>query len=398
MIGHHCQQALRKHIIYGHCSQCDPTRPWTRNGDADVVEHLSTGRIDLILADADMKRRLTHDCQFCSQKFAQVSNLVSHLLHQHGELAEQGELYRQFLRQGFAPRGCSCIPRIKQFRATHTCVLFHQMSMIHYNGNSLFNIPLTYDDTARDRTDTHVPMRSFLLVHDALKSGDFELLQQDQHFRDTLRKTCLCCGKSVTLTGPSREHVLPHHLITQHVEPQQAIQCLVQMVIHRRMHDHLTTCDWCGVTIIPTHANNEYDEHLAQWPLFLHFVMWFLIPLTPAPHGSRSGRCSQPDQGCSGNALNGHTQKRPKRTMPWEQPSRKPWRDSDQEAAPKVMNLLRQLDPRFELPASPGHLHPVSIHGPRQSDASIVADQCSLETAEGEHQSLRQCLMLQTLL
>ena len=105
----HCQEALRKHIIHGHCQQFGPTRPWTRNGDTDIVEHLTMGRIYLILADAEMKRRLTHDCQFCSQKFAQVSNLVSHLLHQHGELAEQGELYRQFLQQRFAPRGCSCM-------------------------------------------------------------------------------------------------------------------------------------------------------------------------------------------------------------------------------------------------------------------------------------------------
>ena len=261
---HHCQEALRKHIIYGHCNQFDPTRPWTRNGDADVVEHLSMGRIDLILADAEMKRRLTHDCQFCTQQFSQVSNLVSHLLHQHGELADQGELYPQFLQHRFAPRGCSCVPRIKQFRSTHTCVLFQQMSIIHYNGNALFNIPLIYDDAARDRMDTHVRMKSFLLVHDALKTRDFELLQQDPTFKATLSQTCLCCGKPVTLTGPSQEHVLRHHLQTHHAEPQQAIQCLIQMVIHRRMHDHLSTCDWCGVTIVPTHADNEYDAHLAE--------------------------------------------------------------------------------------------------------------------------------------
>ena len=299
---HHCQEALRKHIIYGHCNQFDPTRPWTRNGDADVVEHLTMGRIDLVLANTEMKRRLTHDCQFCSQKFAQVSNLVSHLLHQHGELADQGELYRQFLQQRFAPRGCSCIPRIKQFRSTHTCVLFHQLSMIHYNGNALFNIPLTYDDAARDRMDTHVPMQSYLLVHDALKTRDFELLQQDQKFRETLRRTCLCCGKHVTLTGPSQDHVLRHHLQTQHPEPQQAIQCLLQMVIHRRMHEHLTTCDWCGTHIIPTHADNEYDAHLAECPVLLHFVTWLLIPLISVPHGSRAGGRSQPDQGRVGHA------------------------------------------------------------------------------------------------
>ena len=247
---HHCQQALRKHIIYGHCSSFDPARPWTRNGDADIVEHLAGGRIDLILASVEMKQRLTHECQFCTQKFQQVSNLVGHLLQQHSELAEAGEQYRQVLQQRFAPRGCSCSPQIKKFRSTHTCVLFHQMRMIHFNGNALFQIPLVYDDAARDRMDTHIPMQSFLLAHDALKSRDFELLHQDQHFRHTLCTTCLCCGKQVTLTGPSKEHLLSHHLKTMHAEPQQAIQCLVHMVVERKGHDHLTTCDWCGVNIV----------------------------------------------------------------------------------------------------------------------------------------------------
>ena len=390
---HRCQEALRKHIIYGHCNQFDPTRPWTRNGDADVVEHLTMGRIDLILADAEMKRRLTHDCQFCSQKFAQVSNLVSHLLHQHGELADQGELYRQFLQQRFAPRGCSCIPRIKQFRSTHTCVLFHQMSMIHYNGNALLNIPLTYDDAARDRMDTHVPMKSYLLVHDALKTRDFELLQQDQMFRETLSRTCLCCGKHVTLTGASQEHVLRHHLQTQHAEPQQAIQCLLQMVIHRRMHDHLTTCDWCGITIVPTHADNEYDAHLAECPVLLHFVTWLLIPLTPVPHGSRAGGRTQPDQRRVGHAGGLRGTKRPNTEETQEstamgptikaafarQRQRGPAQDDE-----SPMSTGAETRSRPELLAPPEHLHPLPIHGTRQSDASNASGQCSVETTERE--------------
>ena len=105
--------------------------------------------------------------------------------------------------------------------------------MIHFNGNALLHIPVVYDDAARDRMDTHVPMKSYLLMHDALKSRDFELLQQDPTFRETLSKLCLCCGKQVTLTGPAKEHVLRHHLLTMHPEPQQAIQCLIQMVVHQ---------------------------------------------------------------------------------------------------------------------------------------------------------------------
>ena len=391
---HHCQEALRQHIIYGHCNQFDPTRPWTRNGDADVVEHLTMGRINLILANTEMKRRLTHDCQCCSQKFAQVSNPVSHLLHQHGELADQGELYRQLLQQRFAPRGCSCIPRIKQFRSTHTCVLFHhQLNMIHYNGNALFNIPLTYDDAARDRMDTHVPMHSYLLVHDALKTRDFELLQQDPKFRETLSRTCLCCGKHVTLTGPSQEHVLRHHLQTQHPDPQQAIQCLMQMVIHRRMHEHLTTCDWCGTHIIPTHADNKYDAHLAECPVLLHFVTWLLIPLTTTPHGSRAGGRSQPDQRRVGNAggVRGTKRQLPEETQEntamgttiKEAFARQRQRDSAQDDE-SPMSTGAETRTRCELLASPEHLHPVSVHGTRQSDATDASGQCSVEAAKRE--------------
>ena len=386
---HHCQQALRKHIIYGHCSQFDPARPWTRNGDADVVEQLTTGRIDLILADLEMKRRLTHNCQFCSQQFSQVSNLVGHLWQQHGELAEEGELYRQVLQQRFAPRGCSCVPRIKQFRSTHTCVLFHQLSMIHYNGNALFNIPVVYDDVARERMEEHVPLRLLLLMHDALKTRDFELLQQDSKFRELLRQQCLCCGKAVTLTGPAKEHVLRHHLQTMHPEPQQAIQCLTQMVIHRKGHDHLTTCDWCGVTIVPTTPHNEYDEHLAECPVLQHFVTWLLIPLTSSSHGSRAGGHGNTDQGCAGNAGGLRGSKRPLSEETKKEPaggctikeafSRQRRRESSQDAIPDVpAGLEARAGP--ELPSSTKHLHPIHVDGEGRPDDPDTATKQQLET------------------
>ena len=369
---HHCQQALRKHIIYGHCSQFDPTRPWTRNGDADIVEQLSVGRIDLILANVEMKRRLTNDCQFCSQKFSQVSNLVGHLWQQHSELADEGERYRQVLQQRFAPRGCNCVPRIKQVRSTHTCVLFHQLSMIHFNGTALFNIPVVYDDAARERMETHVPLRLFLLMHDALKSRDFELLQQDSTFRELLRQQCLCCGKPVTLAGPAKEHVLQHHLLTMHPEPQQAILCLIQMVIHRKGHDHLTTCDWCGVTIVPTHANNEYDDHLAECPVLLHFVTWLLIPLTSPSHGHRAGGHGKrplSEEAKKESAVGNTIQ---------EAFNRQRKRGSSQDAISDV-SVGAAARERSELLASAEHLHPLHVDGEGRPDVPNPADQLKLE-------------------
>ena len=353
---HHCQQALRKHITYGRCSQFDPARPWTGNGDADIVEQLPVGRIDLILADVEMKRRLTHDCQFCTQKFSQVSNLVGHLWKQRSELAEDGEQYRQVLRQRFAPRGCSCVPRIKQFRSTHTCVPFHQLSMIHFNGNALFNIPVVYDDAAaRERMETHVPIRSFLLMHDALKTRDFELLQQDSTFRDSLSRHCLFCGKPVKLTGPAKEHVLRHHLQSMHPEPQQAIQCLIQMLIHRKGHDHLTTCDWCGVTIVPTHSNNEYDDHPSSSAF---------CDVAPHPFNSIIPWKSSED-------MPTHRQRR---------------RSSSKDAIPDVSTGAKTRE-RPELPPPTEHLRPLHVDRQGWPDAPDRADQQQLETTATESPS-----------
>ena len=358
------------------------------------LEHLAGGRVDLILADSEMKRRLTHDCQFCSQKFQQVSNLVNHLLQHHSELADAGEQYRQVLQKRFAPRGCCCMPRIKQFRSTHMCVLFHQMSMIHFNGNALLHIPLVYDDTARDRMDTHVPMKSYLLVHDALKSRDFELLQQDPHFRNVLCTQCLCCGKQVTLTGPSKEHLLRHHLITMHPEPQQAIQSLIQMVIDRKGHDHLTTCDWCGVSIVPTHANNEYDDHLAECPALLHFATWLLIPLTPLTHGNRSGGLSQPNSGCAGSIDGLRGTKRPLHEETQDSSNgikaafeRQRFRQSGArplQSADIALSIDSASRKGFEQPSSTEHIHPLPVDGSQQPDAPTSPNKCNVEAATGE--------------
>ena len=388
---HRCQQALRKHVINGHCQQFDPSRPWTRNGDQDIVEHLTSGRVDLILANAEIKRKLTHDCQFCTQKFAQAANLVGHLLQQHSELANDGELYRQVLQQRFAPRGCSCVPRIKQYRSTHTCVLFHQLSMIHFNGNALLHIPVVYDDTARDRMDTYVPMKSYLLMHDALKSRDFELLQQDPTFRETLSKVCLCCGKQVTLTGPAKEHVLRHHLLTMHPEPQQAIQCLIQMVVNRKEHDHLTTCDWCGVPIMPTHANNEYDDHLAECPVLLHFATWLLIPLLPPPHGSRSGGSANPNPGRLGgtDGLRGtkrpHDEEATNTSMGIKaafERQRNRFRSSGttENSVPALPSHPSTRE-RSELLTPAEHLHPLHVNREGRPDDPDLADQHPMEAA-----------------
>ena len=209
---HSCLESLRKHIIYGHCHQFDANRAWTRNGDEDIVEHLRLGRVDLLLADSEVRKRLNLHCQFCTQTFSQACNLISHLFHQHSDIAQEAETFQHVLQQRYAPRGCYCMPPVRVVKTTHQCVAFLQLSMMHYNGNNLLPIPLAYDTRAHDRMDTHLPLPCLNLVHDCLQTRDFALLQQDPTFRRALCDRCLCCGKKVTLTGPSQEHLLQHHL------------------------------------------------------------------------------------------------------------------------------------------------------------------------------------------
>ncbi len=107
--------------------------------------------------------------------------------------------------------------------------------------NYILTIPISYDATACDSMDNHIPVNCLNLVHECLQTRDFALLQGPA-FRMALQNRCLCCGIPVTLTGPVQEHVLWHHLKTHHAEPRQVIECLIQMVIYRKQHDHLQFC------------------------------------------------------------------------------------------------------------------------------------------------------------
>ena len=295
-----CLEGLRKHIIYGHCHQFDANRPWTRNGDEDIAEQLRLGRIDLLLTNSQVRQRLTLQCQFCAKHFTQACNLISHLFHQHGDIAAAAELFLRVLQQRYAPRGCYCIPPVRSVKTTHQCVAFLQLSMMHYNGNHLLSIPISYDARACDRMDTHIPLTCLNLVHDCLQNRGFALLQQDPTFRQALCHHWFCCGKQITITGPSQEHLLRHHLQTRHAEPRQIIECLVHMIIYRRQRDHLQYCDGCGQTIVTVDPHTEYDNHLAECPVLLHFATWLSTPFLPLTHGSSTKGHPNADAGGAG--------------------------------------------------------------------------------------------------
>lgn len=90
---YHSLEVVRKHIIYGFCKQFNPDRPWTQNGNPVMVDQLRLGRVDLLLADADMRKALTLTCQFCSKQFSQACNLINHLVVQHAEICCRGRCF-----------------------------------------------------------------------------------------------------------------------------------------------------------------------------------------------------------------------------------------------------------------------------------------------------------------
>ena len=171
---------------------------------------------------------------------------------------------------------------------------------------------------------------------------------------------------------------------------------LIQMVIHRKGHDHLTTCHWCGVTNVPTTTHNEYDDHLAECPVLLHFVTWLLIPLTSSSHGSRAGGHGISDQGCAGTAGGLRGSKRPSSEEAKKESavgstiqevfSRQRRRGSSKDAVPDV-SVGVEARAGSELPPSAEHLHPIHVDGEGRPDVPDLAAQQQLEAVATTTQS-----------
>lgn len=85
----------------------------TRNGDDDVAEQLRLGGVALLLTDGEVRKRLALQCQFGTQQFAQACNLINHLFHKHGDIAQEAEMFQHVLQQRYAPRGCYCMAPVR---------------------------------------------------------------------------------------------------------------------------------------------------------------------------------------------------------------------------------------------------------------------------------------------
>lgn len=121
---------------------------------------------------------------------------------------------------------------------------------MHYQRGDWICLPIIYTEAVRDSMITHIPINSILHVCDCLRDREFQQLLQDQGLRHAMRTSCLCCGKALTLAGPSAEHNLGYHLRTVHPEPKQAIQTLIDMVQEFHNNDSEKTCEWCLTDLI----------------------------------------------------------------------------------------------------------------------------------------------------
>ena len=146
------------------------------------------------------------------------------------------------------------------------------------------------------------------------------------------------------------------------------------------------------------HANNEYDDDLAECPVLLHFATWLLIPLTPSTHGNRSGGSTNPDAGCPGGSVGLRGTKRAydeetqnstmgiKAAFEWQRDRNRSSGSSENPVhALRIDSSTREGS---ELLAPAKHLHPLHVHREGRPDDPDPADQLPMEattaTTEGD--------------
>ena len=297
---HHCLEALRKHIIYGHCPHFNPNRPWTRCGDQDIHDHFVQGNLQAIFADEDMRRRLTLTCQFCKDSHQMVKHMSNHMYVFHGELAQNADLLCQWLKDFFVQTyGCICNPQVKKLQQNHVCLPFLQLAMLHYQRGDWLFVPLLYTEEVRNTMITHIPINAILHVCDCLRDRQFQQLFQDKRVREALRTSCL--GKSLTLEGPAHDHNLNFHLQAEHPEPKQAINTLIDMLQEFHSNDREKQCEWCMQDLTTPTTDGDVSSHISECGVVRNFVTWLCSPLLA--HGSRKARSTYRSSGADGTGL-----------------------------------------------------------------------------------------------
>lgn len=172
--------------------------------------------------------------------------MANHMYVHHGELAQNAEMLCQWLKDTFIPTyGCVCNPSVKKLQQAHVCLPFLQLAMMHYQRGDWIFLPIIYKEELRDSMITHVPINTTWYVCDCLRDREFQQLFNDRKIRQALRTSCFCCGKQLTIGGPSVERNLDFNLRAEHPEPKQAINTLIDMMQTFHSNDSEQKCEWC---------------------------------------------------------------------------------------------------------------------------------------------------------
>ena len=351
---HHCQQALRKHIIYGHCSQFDPARP-TRNGDADIVEQLSVDALTWFWQILKWNEDWPMTANSALRSFLKfpiwwgiyVSNMVNCWRRLAVSTGSTAEICSTRLHLCATHQAIQIDPYMCSLSSTEHDTLQWQCT-VQYSCGVWW--------CCQERMETHVPLDRFSWCM--------------MHWR---QETLSCFNKMQTFVQSWVNNVFAvGSLLHWQDRPQNmSFNTTSKPCIRNRSWPSSVTCDWCGVTIVPTDATHEYDDHVAGCPVLLHFVTWLLIPLTSPSHGSRAGGRSIPDSGCTGDAGGLGGSKRPLSEEAKKESAvgatiqeafnRRRRRSSSKDAVPDVSTGSEARE-RSELPAPTEHLHPLHVH------------------------------------
>ena len=311
---HHCQQALRKHIIYGHCSQFDLARLWTtKRWRRTLLNSCQWDALTWFWADLEMRRRTDPMiANSALRSFSQVSNLVGHLCQQHSETVwRRRAISPRFYSRDLLYEAAVVCHASNNSDRPNTCILFHQLSMKHFNGNAFveYACGVWWCCQGKDG-NTCAPSIVSLDAWCLEDKKIFEFVStRCKPFVQSWGQQCLCCGSLLHWTGPGQRTCPspppPNNASGTASRPSSV---WFQMVIHRKGSWSL---DYMWLVWRDNCCQLMQTMHTMTPVLFAFLWTWLLIPLTSSSHGSRAGGRAIPDSGCVWDAGGLRGSKRP---------------------------------------------------------------------------------------
>ena len=329
---HESKEGLRRHILYGHCTAFDPTKPAeVLSVDPDLLQAIQTGTLTQVLQDSAQRMALTLSCQCCGESYQRGTDLSAHLQQCHGSTWHDSTMTLRFMTDTLMRSlGCVCNPggsAASTNLVAHTCVGLRQLAMLFVRSKETLFVPFPFDRTVVEQALSQCINNPVISnMTNLLLSRSFEAILKDAECLGHLRSTCLQCGAAMHPAD------LCGHLHQDHLQPSTIREHHHTQLYHLLKSDlqHSHVCTVCNLQFDTPGQLDALDHaqaaraHLRGTCPVLTQLAWLL---TLASDGNGPGLSGPTGSGISGNrspaddgsapavepASNCQTAKRPRR-------------------------------------------------------------------------------------